>query len=94
MAIISGGKVIEGAVSRNSIRQTIVGGGAAGNHTVTGIKTRDTLVSVLHVDMTDASETGANRTAEFTITADNTINNTGGTATTGGFLVVTWLSVG
>lgn len=94
MGIITGGKVIEGAIPRNAIRQTIIAGGAAGNHTVTGIKTRDTLVSVLHVDFTDASETGANRTAEFTITADNTINNTGGTATTGGFLVVTYLSVG
>lgn len=94
MGIISGGKVIEGAIPRDGVKTTIIAGGAAGAHTVTGIKTRDTLVSVLHLDMTDASETGVNRTAEFSITAANTIDNTGGTATTGGFLVVTYLSVG
>lgn len=86
--------VIEGAIPRNAVRQAVVAGGAAGNFTVTGIKTRDTLVSVLFVDATDASEAVANRTAEFTITAANTINNTGGTTAAGGFLIVTYLSVG
>lgn len=94
MPIISGGRVIEGAIPRDAVTTTIIAGGAAGAHTVTGIKTRDTLVSVLHVDFTDASETGANITAEFTISAADTIDNTGGTATTGGFLIVTFLSVG
>ncbi len=94
MAIISGGNVIQGAIPRDAVATTIIAGGAAGNHTVTGIKAADTLVSVLHVDFTDASETGADLTSEFTISAVNTINNTGGTATTGGFLVVTYLSVG
>lgn len=94
MGIISGGKVIEGAIPRNAVKTTIIAGGAAGNHTVTGIKTRDTLVAVLHSDYTDASETGQNLTSEFSISAADTINNTGGTDTTGGFLVVTYLSVG
>lgn len=69
---------------------TIVAGAAAGDVTVTGIKTRDKLISVLHVDFTDASETGQDLTSEFSITADDTINNGGGTATTGGFLIVAY----
>jgi hypothetical protein len=76
-------------------RNTIIAGGAAGDHTVTGIKKGDKLVSVLHVDFTDASETGNDITTEFggngkIIEKDDTINNTGGTATTGGFLLVAW----
>lgn len=94
MGIISGGNVIEGAIPRDAVKTTIIAGGAAGNHTVTGIKPRDTLVSVLHQDYTDASETGDDITGEFTISAADTINNAAGTDTTGGFLVVTYLSVG
>jgi len=94
MSIISGGNVITGAIKRDSVKTTIIAGGAAGNHTITGIKTRDQLVSVLFVDFTDASETGSDLTSEFSISAANTINNTGGTDSTGGFLVVTYLSVG
>jgi hypothetical protein len=37
-----------------------------------------------------ASVAGTGLTSEFTITAANTINNTGGTATTGSLLVVQW----
>jgi hypothetical protein len=44
--------------------------------------------------MTDASETGADLLSEFSISAANTIDNTAGTDTTGGFLVVAYLSVG
>lgn len=70
--------------------QTSVAGGAAGAHTVTGIATTDTLVSVIHIDATDASEAVADVTAEFSISAADTIDNTGGTNTTGGFLLVTY----
>jgi len=75
-----------------SIVQTIIAGGAAGNHTVTGIKTTDTLVAVIEMDFTDASETGADLLSEFTISAANTINNAAGTDTTGGFLLVTYVN--
>ncbi len=86
--------IIEGSTGARSFRQTVVAGGAAGNATVTGIKTRDTLLAVLKVDFTDVSETATDLTGEFTITATNTINNTGGTASTGGFLIVSYLSNG
>lgn len=70
------------------LKATLIAGGAAGDHTVTGIRPADTLVAVLFVDATDASETYSDLTAEFTISADDTINNAGGTDTTGGGLVV------
>jgi len=49
-----------------------ISGGAAGDHTVTGIATTDTIVSVLHYT---AGALSADLTAEFTITAADTINN-------------------
>jgi hypothetical protein len=72
------------------VKSTIIDGGAAGDHTVTGIKVGDNLVAVLQVDATDATETYADLTSEFSITGDDTINNTGGTDTTGCGLVVIW----
>jgi len=72
------------------VKATLIAGGAAGNHTVSGISTGDHLVAVLQVDATDASETYDDLTSEFTISAANTINNTGGTNTTGSGLLVIW----
>lgn len=70
----------------------VITGGAAGNHTVTGIATTDQLISVIYdvgagTDVTDVSEL----TAEFSISAADTINNAGGTATTAGKMVVSYL---
>jgi len=62
----------------------VVAGAAAGNITVTGIKLNDRLVLVQ--DLT----TGADITTEFSVTADDTINNTGGTSTAGHSVLVTW----
>lgn len=63
----------------------LVAGGAAGDFTVNGIATVDRLIAVhelvsagAHVDLT----------GEFTITAADTINNTGGSATTGNQIMV------
>ncbi len=67
-------------------RQTIVGG-AAGNLTLsTAVALTDTIVSVVSVD--DTTHAGTDLTSQFTITGTTTINNTGGTATTGGHVVV------
>lgn len=63
-----------------------ISGGAAGDHTVTGIKTTDKLISVIH--WTPTTLVPADLTSEFTISAANTINNTGGTDTSGDFLLV------
>jgi len=71
-----------------TVRATLIAGGAAGDHTVSGIRVGDNLVAVLQIDATDASETYDDLTAEFSITGDDTINNAGGTNTTGSGLVV------
>lgn len=62
-----------------------VAGAAAGNITVTGIKAGQKIICVL-----DVAAAGSNLASEFTATADDTINNTGGTATTGMRLLVIW----
>lgn len=79
--------------------QALITGGAAGAHAVTGLLAGDTLISVLQFDVaadTGTSATGnkvqalADLTAEFDISADAEIDNTGGTATTGDQLLVIW----
>ena len=72
---------------------TVVVGGAAGNFTVTGIDpTKNKIVQVLYFAGTATPTlTGeTDITGQFTITALNTINNTGGTNTTNGVLNVVW----
>ena len=74
------------------LKMAVVAGGAAGDHTVTGIATDDQIVEVMYfagagTDVTDV----ADLTSEFSISAANTINNTGGTATTGGKLIVRYI---
>ena len=65
-------------------------GGAAGALTATGVKSSDKLLLVQALTLdTGAPNAVADLTSEFSITADNTVNNTGGTATTGAFVAVT-----
>ena len=78
---------------------TTIAGGTAGNHTVTGIKTNDKLRAVLTLDFTLTEGTPNTRTwavsdltSEFSISAADTINNTGGTDTSGGILLVLYLA--
>lgn len=84
----SDGKAV--AATPASIVQTIIAGGAAGAHVVTGIETTDTLLAVIEIDATDASETFADLTSEFTISDDDEIDNAAGTTTTGSGLLVTY----
>ena len=88
-AKIGSAAVTKAKLGTGFIKGALIAGGAAGNHTVTGIATADALIQVLYfvgagTDVTDVSDL----TSEFTISAANTINNTGGTATTGGKLQV------
>lgn len=66
-------------------------GGAAGDLTLTGIATDDTLLKVISIDTSGAGNAGTDLTSEFTITAANTINNTGGTSTANKTVIVYWL---
>jgi hypothetical protein len=70
------------------IAVAVIDGGAAGDHTVTGITTDGELVSVLHLPNAGAVDDTADLTDEFTISAADTINNDAGTATTDGKLLV------
>lgn len=75
---------------RPDLRVTLVAGGAAGNITVSGIAVGDEIISVLLFETAAAIATVSDLTAEFSITAANTINNTGGTATSNDQLMVIW----
>lgn len=68
-----------------NLRRRSVAGAAAGNVVVTGIKKGDALISVVN-----QAAAGADLVGEFSVTADDTINNTGGTVTTGMVLSVMW----
>ena len=70
--------------------KAIIAGGAAGNHTATGIAVNDALVYVYMQNGTSGLLTDI--TSEFTITAADTINNAGGTNSTNNFLVVLWVN--
>lgn len=70
----------------------LIAGGAAGDHTVTGIVKGAELLFVAHMSTTASIATIADLTAEFTVTADDTINNAGGTATTNDSLWVFYVN--
>lgn len=73
------------------ISTAVIPGAAAGNHAVPGgINAGDDLISVRHLSADLV--TNADLTAEFTIPAGTAgiIDNALGTATTGGFLLVSW----
>lgn len=74
------------------LKMTIISGGSAGDHTVTGIDTEDHLIAVLHLVGDGTQLTGANNdlTSEFSISAANTINNASGTDTSNGVLIVSY----
>jgi hypothetical protein len=65
-------------------------GGAAGALTVPGVLDTDKILLVQSLTLdTGAPDATADLTDEFSITADDTVDNTGGTATTGAFVAVT-----
>lgn len=68
-----------------NIEAATIAGAAAGDLTVTGIKAGDKIQVVVDVSAADA-----NLASEFEATAADTINNTGGTDTTGMVLLVIW----
>lgn len=76
----------EAGITNLPMKVTLIAGGAAGDHTVAGITTRDQLISVIH----NTSGALVDLTSEFTISDDDTINNDDGTATTSDQLLVFW----
>jgi hypothetical protein len=75
------------------LKQKFVKGGAAGNLTVTGVEVGDPIYWVTGVGKYSANlfiATNLDFTSEFSITAADTINNTGKSATSGWILAVGW----
>lgn len=78
-----------------NLKFNAIAGGAAGNHTLTGISTEDSLLGIAHVTI-DTDGTVADTTdilSEFSITSDDTLNNAGGTGTTDDLLLILWQDV-
>lgn len=75
---------------RPKLKTYVVAGAAAGNVTVTGVTTGDEIQSVVahQVGAAVGVDSVEDLTSEFAITADDTINNTGGTSSANGFLVI------
>ena len=73
---------------------TSVGAAAGDVPVVGGIKKGDKLLRVVVVSFDGDGDTvaSADLTSEFTITADDTINNTGGTSTADSLVLVQWAS--
>ena len=86
------GKVVVRTTGLPTLRRGHVAGGAAGNITCTGIQTTDVLFQVLGVcgGAIGTTTAVADQTGEFTISATNTINNTSGTATVNGELLIAY----
>lgn len=74
------------------IKLALIKGGSAGSHTLTGITTDDKILSVWAEEFDGDGDisTVSDLTSEFSISAANTISNTGGTATTDALLQVLW----
>lgn len=81
-----------------NLKTKLVLGAVAGNVAVTGVRTNDKLLAVHEIDFTltegvpnTRTWVPADRTAEFKITANDVINNTGGTSTANKLLLVIWV---
>jgi len=75
------------------LQAKIISGGSAGDHTVSGVRENDDLMAVFYHAPAGPALTDITSEFEGTgkgIVADDTINNTGGTDTSGGTLVVLW----
>lgn len=75
-------------ISDANIKTAYVQGDAAGDLTVPGITTKDTLISVWSLDVGATTPDAEDLTDEFSITDDDTINNSDGTSTDGNIVAV------
>lgn len=79
---------LRAAVVGAGLKTALVDGSTAGDFTVTGVGATDRLVAVIHLSTKAAIATAADITAEFSISAADTINNDGGTDTSSDQLLV------
>ena len=93
LADIAPNSVTNNMLAGGFLKVTLVAGGSAGDHTVTGITTADQIAFVGHFSTAAAIATLADLTSEFSITGTNTINTGGGTDTSSDQLMVMWLDL-
>ena len=78
-----------------NLKRRWIAGGVAGNLVATGIKKGDLLAYVGGFTLVEGVPNTFNvlndLTSQFTVSADNQINNTGGTSSAGGVLLVEWI---
>lgn len=93
-AMFTGSQLQNGFPGRAIPHLTAIAGGSAGDHTVLGVASADDLAGVLRLnrDGTASNIDVTDLTSEFSISAADTINNAGGTDTTGDTLIVSWSS--
>ena len=87
-AVVAQGVIMKRAAMQVGTNVKLIAGGAAGDHTVTGILASDRLAAVYEQDGT--SGLLADLTSEFSLSSGDTISNTGGTDTTGDKLLVVY----
>ena len=93
MAIEDGGqKKPTGLITK--VRTDYLAGGAAGDHTLTGIEVTDYLIKVTQIILLEGApntfDAPVDISDEFTVTTKDTINNAAGTDTTGDLLAIEW----
>ena len=93
LADVAPNSIVPSMLAGGFLNVTLVAGGSAGDHTVTGITTSDEIAFVGHFSTAASIATLADLTSEFTITAADTINNVGGTDTSSDQLMVIWLDL-
>ena len=93
LADVAANSITKSMLAGEFLKVTLVAGGSAGDHTVTGITTADEISFVGHFSTAAAIATLADLTSEFSITAADTINNVGGTDTSSDQLMVMWLDL-
>lgn len=93
-AKIKDAAVTKAKLAGGFLKAALISGDVAGDHTVTGIASGDELVSVLlHEIDTGALVDISDLTSEFSIKGADTIENDGGTDTTGSKLLVLYLDL-
>ena len=75
------------------IGAALVDGAAAGDVTVSGVEAQDKLLAVYSLTSSTDVLSTADLTDEFSVSADDTIDNTDGTSSANGALLVIWQKV-
>jgi hypothetical protein len=78
-------------IGADKFSMSVLTGGAAGNHTLTGINLGDEIIGIVYFAGGASLTSVADLTSEFAVLDANVIENAGHTATTDGFLVVNWI---